>query len=66
MPAAVQDAVAVNQGIGRQGNKGTGPHRGNSAKGRVTLEERRRRAAAIMVRDFRKGRLGRLTFDAVN
>ena len=28
---------------------------------KVTVEERRRRAATVMVRDFRKGRLGRLT-----
>ena len=59
----VQDAVAAKRGIGRGRARGRAQRRGTHAATRITVEDRRRRAAAVMVRDFRKGRLGRLTFD---
>lgn len=58
-----QDAVVANRGIGLQQTRGGAQRRQRAFATRVSLEERRRRAAAVMVSDFRKGRLGRLTFE---
>ena len=63
---AAQDAVAANRGIGRLSSKERGQNRGKSVATKVTVEERRRRAAVVMVREFRKGLLGRLTFDVAS